>query len=241
VPGGPGVRVDSGVTTGDVVSGAFDSLLAKLIVTGANRQDALERSRRALAEFEVSGLPTVIPFHRAVVRDPAFTAEDGAFRVHTRWIETEFANELEPWTGSLGDQDAVQRDEDRRRITVEVNGKRIEVSLPAALSAGATPSKPAAPPRRRRGGGASASSNSGNAVKAPMQATVIKIAVEPGQRVVAGELVAVLEAMKMEQPLTAHRDGVVGQVGATVGATVSAGTVLLEILDEVPSLAAAVG
>jgi acetyl-CoA/propionyl-CoA carboxylase biotin carboxyl carrier protein len=242
VPGGPGVRVDSGVTTGDVVSGAFDSLLAKLIVTGANRQDALERSRRALAEFEVSGLPTVIPFHRAVVRDPAFTAAGGAFTVHTRWIETEFAGELEPWTGSLGDQDAVQRDEDRRRVTVEVNGKRIEVSLPAALAAGAQAPKPAAPPRRRRGaGGRSGLQASGNSVKAPMQATVVKIPVESGQRVVKGDLVAVLEAMKMEQPLTAHRDGVIGQVGATVGSTVSAGTVLLEILDEVPSLAAAAG
>jgi acetyl-CoA/propionyl-CoA carboxylase, biotin carboxylase, biotin carboxyl carrier protein len=241
IPGGPGVRVDSGVTTGDVVSGAFDSLLAKLVVTGANRQDALERSRRALAEFEVSGLPTVIPFHRAVVRDPAFTAADGRFRVHTRWIETEFQNDLEPWTGSLGDQDAVQRDEDRRRVTVEVNGKRIEVSLPAALAGASAAPKPAAPPRRRRGGGGSSLPSSGNAVKAPMQATVVKIAVESGQRVVTGDLVAVLEAMKMEQPLTAHRDGVIGQLGATVGSTVSAGTVLLEILDEVPSLAAAAG
>ncbi|GAA4754083.1 acetyl/propionyl/methylcrotonyl-CoA carboxylase subunit alpha [Amnibacterium soli] len=231
VPGGPGVRVDSGVTTGDVVSGAFDSLLAKLIVTGANREDALERSRRALAEFEVAGLPTVIPFHRAVVRDPAFTAEDGRFGVYTRWIETEFQNDIEPWSGSLGDQDPTgPAPADRRRVTLEVNGKRIEVSLPAALAKGDGAVAAAAPPRRRSAAGR-ANVTSGNAVKAPMQATVVKVAVTEGQHVVAGDLVAVLEAMKMEQPLTAHRDGVVANVTATAGATVSSGTALLEIVD----------
>ena len=234
VPGGPGVRLDSGVTTGDVVTGAFDSLLAKLIVTGADREDALERSRRALAEFEVAGLPTVIPFHRAVVRDPAFTAADGVFGVHTRWIETEFANDLEPWSGSLGDQDpTAPAPDDRQRVTVEVNGKRIEVSLPTALarpeSAAAAP-----PPPRRRSTASRANTTSGDAVKAPMQATVVKVAVAEGQRVVAGDLVAVLEAMKMEQPLTAHRDGVVTRLTAAVGSTVSSGTVLLEILDGAP-------
>jgi acetyl-CoA/propionyl-CoA carboxylase biotin carboxyl carrier protein len=234
VPGGPGVRIDSGVTTGDVVSGAFDSLLAKLIVTGANREDALERSRRALAEFEVAGLPTVIPFHRAVVRDPAFTAEDGRFGVFTRWIETEFANDIEPWSGSLGDQDPTgSAPADRQRVTVEVNGKRIEVSMPAALAKPSNGTSPAAPPRRRATA-SRAAGTSGNAVKAPMQATVVKVAVEEGQHVVTGDLVAVLEAMKMEQPITAHRDGVVTRVTATPGTTVSSGTVLLEILDEVP-------
>jgi acetyl-CoA/propionyl-CoA carboxylase biotin carboxyl carrier protein len=233
VPGGPGVRVDSGVTTGDVVSGSFDSMLAKLIVTGSTREEALARSRRALAEFEVAGLPTVIPFHRAVVRDPAFTAEDGRFTVHTRWIETEFTNTLEPWSGSLGDQDAGPAPDDRHRVTVEVNGKRIEVSLPAALARGEVQAAPPPPPRRRAAAGR-ATAATGNAVKAPMQATVVKVAVEPGQRVVTGDLVAVLEAMKMEQPLTAHRDGVVGTVSATPGTTVSSGTVLLEILDEAP-------
>jgi acetyl-CoA/propionyl-CoA carboxylase biotin carboxyl carrier protein len=236
LPGGPGVRLDSGVTTGDVVSGAFDSLLAKLIVTGANRQDALERSRRALAEFEVAGLPTVIPFHRAVVRDPAFTAEDGRFGVHTRWIETEFVNRLEPWSGSLGDQDALPAPDDRHRVTLEVNGKRIEVSLPAALAKGGSGATPPPPPPRRRGSRSRVAAATGNAVKAPMQATVVKVMVAPGQRVVTGDLVAVLEAMKMEQPLTAHRDGVVGQVTAKAGTTVSSGTVLLEILDPAPVL-----
>jgi acetyl-CoA/propionyl-CoA carboxylase, biotin carboxylase, biotin carboxyl carrier protein len=237
VPGGPGVRIDSGVTTGDVVSGAFDSLLAKLIVTGVDRKDAIERSRRALAEFEVVGLPTVIPFHRAVVRDPAFVAEDGVFGVHTRWIETEFVNTIEPWTGSLGDRDATDAADERRRVTVEVNGKRIEVSLPAALSA--TPTVAAAPrPPRRRAASSGMLTATGNAVKAPMQATLIKLAVEPGQRVVTGDLVAVLEAMKMEQPLLAHRDGVVGDLVVKVGTTVPSGTVLLEILDAAePALA----
>lgn len=234
VPGGPGVRLDSGVTTGDVVSGAFDSLLAKLIVTGADRKDALERSRRALAEFEVGGLPTVIPFHRAVVRDPAFTAEDGHFGVYTNWIETEFANEIEPWSGSLGDQGPTgPAPDDRQRVTVEVNGKRIEVSLPTAL-ARPDSAVSAPPPPRRRSAAGRASTTSGTAVKAPMQATVVKVAVTEGQHVVAGDLVAVLEAMKMEQPLTAHRAGVVAHVTATAGTTVSSGTVLLEILDEVP-------
>ncbi|WP_375399753.1 acetyl/propionyl/methylcrotonyl-CoA carboxylase subunit alpha [uncultured Amnibacterium sp.] len=236
VPGGPGVRLDSGVTTGDVVSGAFDSLLAKLIVSGADRADALARARRALAEFEVTGLPTVLPFHRAVVNDPAFTAEDGVFAVHTRWIETEFVNEIEPWTGSLVNQDASPAQQDRHLVTVEVNGKRLEVALPAELAASSGEIAPPPAPRRRRGGGV-VSAAMGTAVTAPMQATVIKVLVEPGQRVVTGDLVAVLEAMKMEQPLTAHRDGVIGAVVARPGTTVSAGTVLLQILDQAAALA----
>ncbi|MFD1720885.1 acetyl/propionyl/methylcrotonyl-CoA carboxylase subunit alpha [Amnibacterium endophyticum] len=233
VPGGPGVRVDSGVTTGDVVSGAFDSLLAKLIVTGSDRADALERSRRALAEFEVAGLPTVMPFHRVVVDDPAFTAEDGRFGVYTNWIETAFDNTIEPWSGSLGDQGPTgPTPDDRRKVTVEVNGKRLEVVLPAALAVpGAGQPAPAAAPPRRRGAASRAGTSSGNAVKAPMQATVVKVAVEDGQRVVSGDLLVVLEAMKMEQPLTAHRDGVVANLAATPGTTVSSGTALLEIVD----------
>ena len=232
VPGGPGVRVDSGVTTGDVVSGAFDSLLAKLIVTGADRKDALERSRRALAEFEVAGLPTVIPFLRAVVEDPAFTAEDGRFGVFTRWIETEFDNAIEPWSGSLGDQDPTGPSaDDRQRVTVEVNGKRIEVMLPVALARGGRAVEAAPAPPRRRGRGGHAGTPSGDSVKAPMQATVVKVAVEDGQHVVAGDLVVVLEAMKMEQPLTAHRDGVVANLSAAAGSTVASGAVLLEIVD----------
>ena len=224
-PGGPGIRVDSGVTTGDVISGAFDSLLAKLIVTGATRADALERARRALDEFEVAGLPTVLPFHRAVVRDPAFT--DEPFRVYTRWIETEFVGELEPWSGSLPDAAEAAP---RNRVVVEVGGKRVEVSLPARLvPATAGGMALAAPPRKR--GVATVDAGSGDVVKAPMQSTIVKVAVENGQRVVKGETVVVLEAMKMEQPISAPKDGTITGLDATVGTTVSSGHVLLRIED----------
>ncbi len=231
-PGGPGVRVDSGVTTGDIISGAFDSLLAKLIVTGKTREDALERSRRALAEFEVTGLPTVLPFHRAIVDDPAFAPADGApFTVFTRWIETEFDNQLEPWSGTLTDQ--VSAPVARHTVVVEVGGKRLEVSLPESLmpSGASRPAAALAVAPRRRGGSAVAIGASGDAVKSPMQATVVKLAVAEGDSVVAGDLVAVLEAMKMEQPMTAHKDGTVSGVNATVGETVAAGHVLLTIAD----------
>jgi len=222
-PGGPGVRIDSGVTTGDVISGAFDSLLAKLIVTGSSREDALERSRRALDEFEISGLPTVLPFHRKIVRDPAFT--DSPFRIYTRWIETEFDNDIEPWSGELQDATAPAP---RHNVVVEVDGKRVEVSLPTKLipSAGGALAL-SAPPKRR----ASSSVNTvtGDTVKAPMQATVVKLAVADGDRVVKGDLILVLEAMKMEQPLVAHKDGTIASLNATVGMTVSSGHILLSI------------
>ncbi len=224
-PGGPGVRVDSGVTTGDVISGAFDSLLAKLIVTGTSREDALERSRRALDEFEVAGLPTVLPFHRKIVRDPAFTSSP--FSVYTRWIETEFDNDIEPWSGSLPDGTPPVA---RHNVVVEVDGKRVEVSLPTKLvPAAGGGTALAAPPRRRAD--SSVSTVTGDSVKAPMQATIVKLAVAEGDVVVKGDLILVLEAMKMEQPLTAHKDGTVTGVNATVGATVSSGHVLLSITD----------
>lgn len=223
-PGGPGVRVDSGVTTGDVISGAFDSLLAKLIVTGSSREDALERSRRALDEFEVAGLPTVLPFHRAVVSDPAFTSSP--FHVYTRWIETEFDNQIPPWSGSLADPAAPAP---RSSVVVEVDGKRIEVGLPSRLTPGGAASAPSAP--RRRGAAGAVATATGDSVKSPMQATVVKLAVAEGERVVKGDLVLVLEAMKMEQPLTAHKDGTVTHMNATVGATVASGHVLLDIAD----------
>ncbi|GAA1728479.1 acetyl/propionyl/methylcrotonyl-CoA carboxylase subunit alpha [Microcella frigidaquae] len=231
-PGGPGVRVDSGVTTGDVISGAFDSLLAKLIVTGKTREDALERSRRALAEFEIAGLPTVLPFHRAIVDDPAFAPADGApFSVYTRWIETEFDNQLEPWSGSLAEPLAAPAP--RHTVVVEVAGKRLEVSLPDSLApaSGARAQTALAAPPSRRGGSRVAAGASGDAVKSPMQATVVKLAVAEGDTVVAGDLVVVLEAMKMEQPITAHRDGTISGIGAAVGDTVASGHVLLSIVD----------
>jgi acetyl-CoA/propionyl-CoA carboxylase biotin carboxyl carrier protein len=223
LPGGPGVRVDSGVTTGDVITGAFDSLLAKLIVTGSSREDALERSRRALDEFEVTGLPTVLPFHRKIVRDPAFTSSP--FSIYTRWIETEFEGGIEPWSGEREHDTAGHAA--RHKVVVEVEGKRVSVSLPARLlpASGNLANAPA--PKRRAAG--AVSSATGDAVKAPMQATVVKLAVKDGDKVVKGDLVLVLEAMKMEQPITAHKDGTVSGVSATVGSTVSSGHVLLAI------------
>ncbi|MGV9769047.1 acetyl/propionyl/methylcrotonyl-CoA carboxylase subunit alpha [Microbacterium sp. NPDC003461] len=228
--GGPGIRLDSGVTAGDSVSGAFDSLLAKIIVTGKDRAEALERSRRALDEFEVAGLPTVLPFHRKVVREPAFTAEDGSFGVYTRWIETEFDNDIPAWDGELEPPAAP---EPRHTVVVEVAGKRLEVSLPDRITASvASAGRPAAAPpsRRSHSGGAVSTGASGDTLKSPMQATVVKVAVEEGQEVVKGDLVVVLEAMKMEQPLQAHKDGVIAAVDATPGTTVPAGHQLLQIV-----------
>ena len=223
-PTGPGVRVDSGVQAGDEISGSFDSLLAKLIVTGATREEALERSRRALDEFTVAGLPTVLPFHRAIVRDPAFAPADGApFSIYTRWIETEFENDIPAWSGEA---EAPRALDERTTVVVEVGGKRVEVSLPAGLGSRTAP--PAAAPRRRSGGSTVVTAT-GSQVTSPMQATVVKLAVEEGQSVVKGDLVLVLEAMKMEQPVAAHRDGVVSGISATVGQTVSSGHVLLSI------------
>jgi acetyl-CoA/propionyl-CoA carboxylase biotin carboxyl carrier protein len=238
-PGGPGVRLDSGVVEGSVVGGAFDSLLAKLVVTGRTREQALERSRRALAEFVVEGLPTVLPFHRAVVSDPAFAPADGQpFTVHTRWIETEFDGGIEPWSGPAGEAGEA---EERERIVVEVAGKRLEVSLPAGLrgaggaqTARGTSTGPgrAAPKRSAsRAGRAGRTSTSGDALASPMQGTIVKIVVEEGAIVSAGDLVVVLEAMKMEQPITAHKSGTVTGLTAEVGQTVASGAVLCEIKD----------
>jgi acetyl-CoA/propionyl-CoA carboxylase biotin carboxyl carrier protein len=227
-PGGPGVRVDSGVQAGDVISGSFDSLLAKLIVTGATREEALERSRRALDEFDIAGLPTVLPFHRTIVRDPAFAPVDGEpFSIYTRWIETEFVNDIEPWNGSLTDEGTAEK---RHNVVVEVEGRRIEVSLPVRLLPG-TAENTAGPAPRRRGVAHSVNTAIGDAVVAPMQATIVKLAVAEGDVVVKGDLLLVLEAMKMEQPLTAHKDGVIGSIGAVVGATVSSGYMLLAVTD----------
>ena len=225
LPGGPGVRVDSGVTTGDVITGAFDSLLAKLIVTGSSREDALERSRRALDEFEVTGLPTVLPFHRKIVRDPAFTSSP--FSIYTRWIETEFVNDIEPWSGER-DYDS-EGTSARHKVVVEVEGKRISVSLPTKLLPASGGLANVAAPKRRASG--AVSSATGDSVKAPMQATVVKLAVADNDHVVKGDLLLVLEAMKMEQPITAHKDGTVSGINASVGATVSSGHVLLAITD----------
>lgn len=225
IPGGPGVRVDSGVVAGDVISGAFDSLLAKLIVTGSDRKDALAKARRALSEFQVVGLPTVLPFHQLVVDDPAFApAGDKPFSIYTSWIETEFVNTVEEYAGTIG---AGEAPDTRHEVVVEVDGKRLAVSVPdSLLPTSARIHKPLAPVRSKT---AHSGGGSGNDVASPMQATVIKVEVAAGDTVVKGQTVVVLEAMKMEQAITAPRDGVVAKVSAEVGTTVKAGFVLLSL------------
>jgi acetyl-CoA/propionyl-CoA carboxylase biotin carboxyl carrier protein len=227
-PSGPGVRVDTGVQSGDVISGSFDSMIAKLIVTGATRDEALARSRRALAEMQVHGLPTVLDFHRKIVNDPAFIGSNGKFGIYTRWIETEWNNDISPWDGIADTGGAAA---ERNNVVVEVAGKRIEVSLPKRLMAGGSAPAAAAPARKSSGAGAGSGAASGNSLKAPMQSTVVKIAVSVGDKINQGDLAVVLEAMKMEQPMNAHKSGTVKSIGAAVGETVPAGTVLLEIED----------
>ncbi|GMA38568.1 acetyl/propionyl/methylcrotonyl-CoA carboxylase subunit alpha [Mobilicoccus caccae] len=233
-PSGPGVRLDSGIEQNDIISGQFDSMLAKLIVTGRTREEALARSRRALAEFEVEGMPTALTFHRAVVDDPAFAPEgDEPFSVHTRWIETEFDNTIEPYSGPTSD--AASEESERQKVVVEVGGKRLEISLPGDLaiggggSGGASAKRKA--PRRSGSGGRGGAKASGDSLTAPMQGTIVKIAVEEGATVAEGDLIIVIEAMKMEQPINAHKSGVITGLSATVGETVTSGSVLAEIKD----------
>jgi acetyl-CoA/propionyl-CoA carboxylase biotin carboxyl carrier protein len=221
-PLGPGVRVDTGIESGSVVGGVFDSLLAKLIVSGATRTEALERSRRALDEMQVDGMATLLPFHRKVVRDPAFVSEP--FTVHNRWIETEFDNDLPPFAGT--EPDAAADDEPRETVVVEVGGRRLEVRLPAGLGAGRKRAGPTRSVPRTAGAAAS-----GNSLTSPMQGTIVKVAVQDGDIVEAGQLVVVLEAMKMEQPITAHRAGTVSGLSAVIGEVVTSGATLCAIGD----------
>ncbi|GCD95354.1 acetyl/propionyl/methylcrotonyl-CoA carboxylase subunit alpha [Embleya hyalina] len=231
-PSGPGVRLDSGVEQGSVIGPAWDSLLAKLIVTGRDRAQALQRAKRALDEFVVDGMATALTFHREVVVDPAFAPELGGstepFTVHTRWIETGFENTIAPFGGGA---DAAEEAAERETVVVEVNGRRFEVTLPAGL--GASGAAPAAAKKAPKRGGAkkAGAAASGDALASPMQGTIVKVAVEEGQQVAEGELIVVLEAMKMEQPLNAHRAGTVKGLVAEVGATVTSGAVLCEIKD----------
>ncbi|MEJ1179019.1 MULTISPECIES: acetyl/propionyl/methylcrotonyl-CoA carboxylase subunit alpha [unclassified Pseudarthrobacter] len=231
-PTGPGIRIDSGVEQGDVISGNFDSMLSKLIVTGATRTQALQRSRRALEEMVVEGIPTVIPFDLAVVTNPDFAPAEGPFKVHTRWIETDFVSEIPAWTPT-GTEALADDAGERQRVVVEVGGKRLEVVLPASLGSlgsGTAGAKPAKSKKRSRSGGAAAAA-SGNGLASPMQGTIVKVAVSNGDIVAEGDLVVVLEAMKMEQPLTAHRSGTITGLSATAGETVSAGAVIATIED----------
>jgi acetyl-CoA/propionyl-CoA carboxylase biotin carboxyl carrier protein len=238
-PAGPGVRLDGGYDQGETVPGAFDSLVAKLVVTGQDRTQALERSRRALAEFLVEGMPTALPFHRAVLEDPAFTGTDH-FTVHTSWIETDFDNQIPPYTGPGSHPhdnpdddggDGTQPDQ-RQAVTVEVGGRRIEVVLPAGLthptpSPGTVPTRKPRRDRTRKTGPAAG----GDAVTSPMQGTIVKVAVENGHQVTEGDVIVVLEAMKMEQPIKAHRTGTITGLSATVGDTLTSGALVCEIND----------
>ena len=227
-PSGPGVRVDGGYVAGETIPGAFDSLIAKLVVTGRDRTQALERSRRALAEFVVDGMPTVIPFHTAVVDDPAYIASGGDFGVYTQWIETDFDNRITPYDGDSAEAEAPG---ERQRVVVEVGGRRLEVVLPSGLGGlGAAPTGAAKKPRRAAGKKAGATA-SGDAVTSPMQGTIVKIAVAEGDAVEEGAVIVILEAMKMEQPLKAHRAGTVTGLTAQVGATVTNGAVVCELKD----------
>jgi len=229
-PGGPGVRVDSGVESGDSIPGNFDSMIAKLIVTGKDRTQALERSRRALAELQVLGLPTVIPFHRKIVNDPAFIATDGKFDVYTRWIETEWNNDIAPWAGQADQIDQLANS--RSSVVVEVDGKRLEVSLPSRmLQTGSQFATGGRAPKRNISSHHALSGAGDKAIKAPMQSTVVKLAVAAGDKVVEGDQILVLEAMKMEQSITSPRNGVIKDVKVAVGETVPSGTVLIEFED----------
>ncbi|TNC23779.1 acetyl/propionyl/methylcrotonyl-CoA carboxylase subunit alpha [Amycolatopsis alkalitolerans] len=222
LPEGPGIRLDSGVEEGSVVGGAFDSLLAKLIVSGPDRDTALARSRRALAELDVAGVATVLPFHRAVVRDPAFTGRD-TFAVHTRWVETEFDNRIEPYRP--------EAEQDGATVTVLIGGRPMRVPLPGLRTLGSVGERILAQAEEQALGG-HAAAVAGDLVTTPMQGTVVKVAVTEGQHVTEGELVAVVEAMKMENPVSAHRCGVVHDLAVQIGDTPAQGAVLCRIDDE---------
>ncbi len=215
IPTGPGVRVDAGFRNGDTIGGNFDSLLAKLIVTGATRQEAIERARRALAEFEVEGLATAIPFHRAILNDPAFTDN---FKIYTSYIENEFNNQIPQFTTTQSDAQTRAASE---HLVAEINGKRFEVLLHAAAPV----------VKRHRAKPPMSGLSSGTGLKSPMQGTVVKIAVEVGAKVEVGQLILVLEAMKMEQPIMAHRSGIIANLQTVIGNSVSSGATLCDIID----------
>jgi len=215
IPTGPGVRVDAGFRNGDVIGGNFDSLLAKLIVTGATRKEAIQRARRALAEFEVGGLATALPFHRAILEDPSYTED---FKVYTSYIENEFTNDIPAFESGAAE---IQTRVAAEKLVAEVNGKRFEILVHA----------PEPVVKRHRAKQSSGGGASGTGLASPMQGTVVKIAVEEGQSVEAGDLIIVLEAMKMEQPLNAHKSGVIKNLKADIGETVASGTVLCDIIE----------
>ena len=227
-PSGPGVRMDSGVREGSVVGGQFDSMLAKLIVFGETREEALQRSRRALSEYVIEGMPTVVPFHRHIVENPAFVGDDTHFDVYTKWIEEEWDNPIPPYVDPA-DAEEAEEATPNQKVVVEIDGRRVEIALPGDLAlagGGAGGAKKKA--KKRRSGGSKAGV-SGDAVAAPMQGTVIKVNVEEGQEVAEGEVVVVLEAMKMENPVKAHKSGVVTDLAVAAGEGVTKGSVMMEL------------
>lgn len=227
-PSGPGVRMDSGVREGSVVGGQFDSMLAKLIVFGETREEALQRSRRALSEYVIEGMPTVVPFHRHIVENPAFVGDDTHFDVYTKWIEEEWENPIPPYVDPA-DAEEAEEATPNQKVVVEIDGRRVEIALPGDLAlagGGASGAKKKA--KKRRSGGSKAGV-SGDAVAAPMQGTVIKVNVEEGQEVAEGEVVVVLEAMKMENPVKAHKSGVVTDLAVSAGEGVTKGSVMMEL------------
>jgi acetyl-CoA/propionyl-CoA carboxylase biotin carboxyl carrier protein len=224
-PSGPGVRLDGGYDQGETVPGSFDSLVAKLIVTGRDRTQALERSRRALDEFVVEGMPTVIPFHSAVVSDPAFVGDGETFGVFTSWIETDFDNQIEPYSGGVESEEPAERE----AVTVEVGGRRLEVVLPAGLGGATAAATSGAKRPKRAKGKKSGPAASGDSLTSPMQGTIVKVSAEEGQSVEEGDVIVVIEAMKMEQPLKAHKAGTITGLAAEVGASVTSGESICEI------------
>ncbi|WP_397219662.1 acetyl/propionyl/methylcrotonyl-CoA carboxylase subunit alpha [Nocardioides sp. AE5] len=232
-PSGPGIRLDSGYEKGETVPGAFDSLVAKLIVKGVDRTQAIARSKRALAEFRVDGMPTIIPFFTKVLDEPAYVGAsnasgEGSFDVYTTWIENEFVNDIEPFAGEAGE---AEEQGERQKVTVEVGGRRLEVVLPGGLGGLAVAGGGAGAKKPKRAAKKSGAAASGDAVTSPMQGTIVKVAVEEGASVAEGDVIVVLEAMKMEQPIKAHKAGTVTGLDAEVGGTVNQGAVICELKD----------
>lgn len=228
-PSGPGVRMDSGIVEGSVIGGQFDSMLAKLIVFGETRDEALQRASRALNEYVVEGMPTVLPFHRHIVENSAFIGDGEKFDVYTKWIEEEWDNPIEPYVDPT-DVDDEEAALPSQKVVVEIDGRRVEIALPGDLALGGGAGAPKKKAKKRRAGGSKAAI-SGDAVAAPMQGTVIKINAEEGAEVAEGDTVVVLEAMKMENPVKAHKSGVVTGLAIAAGEGVTKGQVLLEIKD----------
>ena len=215
VPFGPGVRIDAGFDYGHTIGTHFDSLLAKLIVTGSTREEALSRARRALKEFEIGGLATALPFHRAIINDPNFYEK---FKVYTSYIENEFNNEIPAFSFKQGVADSKAASQ---KVVAEVNGHRFEVLIHT----------PEPIQKRHRVKSNAIGQASGDSLNSPMQGTVVKIVKSNGDRVETGDLIVVLEAMKMEQPLIAHKAGTIAKLQVSVGETVASGSTLCVIED----------